>query len=381
MKGLFLASDTPLLGGVVTYIRDVALRLSESGFPVAVGLKDVPSLAPIRRQLSEQGIIVTHPLDTTYFERGYLPVVTGFGPFSYRSFFSTFGENNLVIIVHDQVDIYYPQPFQSLYRLGYRHLQVPQLRRARALITVSDWARLFLQTYYGLSHVYTVKNAVDTNYFRPVESPEIRVQRKQALGISPEKPLVLIPGRLSPEKNPFLALRVARLLPEVHFAYVGSGELEKPLRFWVRVLNLRNVSFLGKRYDMPKIYAAADAVLQPTLGENQSLTTLEAMASGLPVVTTPIPAQREIVSHLETGIISPIDAQCLAEWVMYALKYRDRIGKNARSYVVMYHSLELYVSRFMPVVDQITQLFAPSSSTHLQRISQKSLETSEEVDP
>jgi len=49
---------------------------------------------------------------------------------------------------------------------------------------------------------------------------------------------------------------------------------------------------------MPELYRAADAMLLPTLGENQSLATLEAMASGLPVVTTPIPPRR---SSSKTG--------------------------------------------------------------------------------
>lgn len=56
---------------------------------------------------------------------------------------------------------------------------------------------------------------------------------------------------------------------------------------------------------MPELYRAADAVLLPTLGENQSLATLEAMASGLPVITTPIPAQAELIQDGLTGRLVP----------------------------------------------------------------------------
>lgn len=204
IKGVFLATDTPLIGGVVAYIKNVATLLHKRGFPVAVGLRtDVPSLKPIVQQLKSEGIPVVRPTDKTFFEQGYLPLVTGFGPLSYKSFFAAFG-SHVVIIVHDQVDIYYPQPLRFLYRLGYRALQVPNLRRARALITVSDWAREFLLNFYSVPNVFTVKNAVDTEKFRPVECETIRAQHKKLLGIDTQKPLVLVPGRLSPEKTPLL---------------------------------------------------------------------------------------------------------------------------------------------------------------------------------
>lgn len=356
MKGIFIATDTPLIGGVLTYLRDIALRLSASGISVAVGLRNLPHLIPIIDELRQHSIHVTHPFDVTFFQHGYLPLITGYGPFSYRRFFSTFGKKNLVLLVHDQVDIYYPQPFQFLYRLGYRYLQVPNLQNARAIITVSHWAKSFLQDFYGLAQVYAVPNAVDVHRFRPELSKENRGERKESLGLRPEKDLILIPGRLSPEKNPFLPLRVAQLLPEIDFAYVGTGELEGPVRLAQKALRLGNVFFLGKRYDMPNVYAAADAVLQPTLGENQSISTLEAMACGLPVITSDIPAQREIINHRQTGVLSPPEPKHMAKWILYALENREELGNNARAYVVLHHNLDFYLPRLLSTLNEIAAL-------------------------
>ncbi|RTH98701.1 hypothetical protein CSW28_08900 [Thermus scotoductus] len=62
-----------------------------------------------------------------------------------------------------------------------------------------------------------------------------------------------------------------------------AGDDDSPLGALSRGLKgsvgLGNVRFWGRREDMPELYRAADAVLLPTLGENQSLATLEAMAS------------------------------------------------------------------------------------------------------
>lgn len=116
---------------------------------------------------------------------------------------------------------------------------------------------------------------------------------------------------------------------------------------------------------MEKVYSAADAVFQPTLGENQSLTTLEAMSSGLPVVTTSIPAQREIISHLQTGILSPPEAPRFAEWIQFALKEGHAIGQRARQFILENHDLEGYPSRFASALNQVMKLWAPYGGSFL----------------
>lgn len=351
---IFLATDSPLLGGVVTYIREMAIRLHEKGVAVAVGIRQKENLKPILDTIRQKGIPITSPFDTSFYRQGYLPVITGFGPFSYKHFFTHYRES--IIIVHDQVDIYYPWPFQGLYRVGYKLLQIPNLQKARSLITVSDWTRKFLVSYYKLDpdRVFVVKNGVDITRFKPVTDPQLRPHIRRKLGLdNPQKPLVLIPGRLSPEKNPLIPLLVAKMRPDIQFAYVGSGELEKALKNLARILKLRNVLFLGKRYDMEEIYSSADVMLQPTLGENQSLVTLEAMASGLPVITSPIPSQEELIRHLKTGILTPLNPKEISFWLDYALKDGGTLGAEARRYIERHHTLDLTVNNFILTLSQI----------------------------
>jgi glycosyltransferase involved in cell wall biosynthesis len=90
---------------------------------------------------------------------------------------------------------------------------------------------------------------------------------------------------------------------------------------------------------MPELYRAADAMCLPTLGENQSLATLEAMASGLPIVTTPIPAQRELIAHGVEGFLVPPLPWRLAPALQQAFALPE-LGANGRTRILREHTLQ-----------------------------------------
>lgn len=337
---LFL-SDTSLTGGVLTYIKEVAPLIKE-WYDVHVSINVNENTKYFVEAISSHKVPI---FDTKSLLAGKeatrydVVLATAFSPFGYKKFFRKFSQ--VVILLHDQVDIFYPEPFQTIYRLGYRILQVPNLKQCRAIITVSYWAANFLKAYYKIERTpYVVPNGVDPNRFKPATNPE-KAQAKQRLGIEDVKtPVVLVPGRLSPEKNPFAALYTAKLRRDLTFLFVGDGELREPLRFLQRVWKLDNVLFLGKRKDMEVVYQAVDVVVQPTLGENQSLTTLEAMASGLPVVTTPIAAQKELIEHAQTGFLVNPKPKLISKMIDEALENKESIGQNARKHVLEKHTLQ-----------------------------------------
>lgn len=108
---------------------------------------------------------------------------------------------------------------------------------------------------------------------------------------------------------------------------------------------------------MPDLYRAADVLLQPTLAENQSLVTLEALASGLPLVTTPIPAQRELVQDGQTGLLVPPQPALLARALRALAAHPEqarRYGAAAREWVLDHHSLD-------QTVGQVAQAFAEAT--------------------
>jgi glycosyltransferase involved in cell wall biosynthesis len=258
-----------------------------------------------------------------------------------------------IAVVHDQLEYHYPYGLRPLFRLGYRLSKARALRNADAVITVSQWGEKHLRRL-GLTKVFSVPNGVDVERFKPCPKrrPELRT------GFAFRRFTVLVPGRMSPEKNPFAALSAARSSPDLDFVFVGdddsqTGYLVKQL---ARVWKLENVRLWGKRWDMPELYQAADAVLQPTLAENQSLVTLEAMSSGLPVISSPIPAQAELIEDGVNGLLVPAQpgpiARAVRELAADPAKAR-RLGESARARVLQRHRLEASATSLAQVLHRL----------------------------
>jgi len=213
-----------------------------------------------------------------------------------------------------------------------------------------------MEQYLGLSKVLSVCNGVDAERFKP--NPQQREALRQGYGF--RHFTVLVPGRMALEKNALASIRTARLAPELEFVFVGDDDssIGMTVKWLARYWRLNNVRFLGKRWDMPQLYQAADAVLQPTLAENQSLVTLEAMASALPVVTTPIPSQAELITHEHDGLLVPAHPEALAE-VLRKLAHSSaltaRLGAAARTRILNNHTLEHSTDALAQVLARLIQ--------------------------
>ncbi|GAA5334553.1 glycosyltransferase family 4 protein [Thermus hydrothermalis] len=347
MRVLFL-TDALTIGGSEVYLREMLPRLRDLGLRPEAALPSAPGNLPIRQSLAQAGIPIYAYTRLNELPRTFdLVVASAWYPHSYRAFHARFPD--FVPLVHDQIEIFYPLGGRYLYRLGYRLLQAPNLRRARAVITVSNWAARWLRDVHSVKRVYPVPNGVDTHRFRPPLPGEKEYLRTR---YNLQGPVVLVPARMSPEKNHLAVLLTARLLPQVTFLLVGTGELLTVWRSFARALNLQNVFFLGRREDMPELYRVADAMLLPTLGENQSLATLEAMASGLPVVTSPIPAQKELLKNGVEGFTVPTSPCHLARALTQALASPE-LGVNGRKRVLREHTLPEAAARLKNVLSEI----------------------------
>jgi len=330
-----------MIGGSEVYLREMLPRLHALGLEPAAALPKLEGNRPIREALAERGIVVHAYTAPAEIPKGYgLYVTSTWYPQNALRFHRLLPQPP-VMLVHDQIEIWYPLGLYRFYRLGYRLLQVPNLQRARAVVTVSNWAARWLREVHGVRpEVYGVPNGVDTDKFRP-PLPGEREALRQKLGL--ERFSVLVPHRMSPEKNHGSVLLAARQTPEVDYLLVGVGELMGVWQKTARLLGLTNVRFLGRRMDMPELYRAADAMLQPTLGENLSLVTLEAMSSGLPVISSPIPAQAELIEDGVNGLLVPAQpgpiARAVRELAADPAKAR-RLGESARARVLQQHRLE-----------------------------------------
>ncbi len=136
-------------------------------------------------------------------------------------------------------------------------------------------------------------------------------------GLPPESALIGVVCRLVEQKGVRYGLeaflQIAADFPHAHLLIAGQGPLETELRTLAAPLAAR-VHFLGWREDTPRLMAALDVLLVPSLWEGFGLVILEAMAQQTPVIGSAVSAIPEIITDGETGLlVPPCDAEKLAD--------------------------------------------------------------------
>jgi len=181
------------------------------------------------------------------------------------------------------------------------------------------------------------------------------VKKRESIGLSADDKIVGMVGRLVPQKGHVYLIDAAELVikkfPDVKFVIVGDGELKDQLLEKVRARNLeKNFRFLGFRSDVNELLWTFDIFTLPSLYEGLPNVVLEALASSLPVVATPVDGTKEAVVDNETGFLVPVkDVEGLANALIKLLSdpaLARRIGKNGRKRVEDVFSLEKQVKSF-----------------------------------
>jgi glycosyltransferase involved in cell wall biosynthesis len=153
-----------------------------------------------------------------------------------------------------------------------------------------------------------VPNWADPTIFRQLPS-EVRVRVRAELGIAPDAPVVLFAGRLEGQKDPLLLAdafaQVRRKLPSVVLVVAGEGALGEPMRDLLigRHKAAETTRFLGivSRDRLAELMNAADVLAITSAFETGPTVGLEALACGLPVVTTPVGEVAAIVARAGSG--------------------------------------------------------------------------------
>jgi glycosyltransferase involved in cell wall biosynthesis len=158
--------------------------------------------------------------------------------------------------------------------------------------------------------VEVVYNAVDVERAAVVAPPGLREQ----LGGSETRPLVLTPARLNSQKGHRVLLEAIGEVPDALFLLAGDGPERASLEAEAERLGVaERVRFLGRREDVPQLLAACDVFALPSLYEGSSLAVLEAMAAGIPIVSSAIGGTDELIEDGRSGLlVAPGDAEALA---------------------------------------------------------------------
>ena len=190
-----------------------------------------------------------------------------------------------------------------------RRMDLASLRAAQAVIVLSEFSRGLLAELAppAAGRAVLIEGAVDTERFNPVG----RVVARERLGVARDARLVLTVRRLVPRMGLEQLLDAAGIVRDVaglQLAIAGSGSLATSLR--ARADRLRaedRVRFLGRvpEHELPLWYRAADLFVLPTTAyEGFGLVTAEALASGTPVVGTPIGATPELLRPLDPRLVT-----------------------------------------------------------------------------
>jgi glycosyltransferase involved in cell wall biosynthesis len=202
--------------------------------------------------------------------------------------------------------------------------------------------------------IEVVYNGVDTDRFEMTAPPGLRDE----LGGGGGRPIVLTPARLNEQKGHPVLLEAVAEVPDAVFVLAGDGPERQALETLAEQLGVTDrVRFLGHRTDIPQLLAAADVFALPSLYEGSSLAVLEAMAAGIPIVSSAIGGTDELIEQGRSGLLVPAgDAKALAAalrrvladralWETFAARARERVERDL--------TRERMVHRVMAVYEEI----------------------------
>lgn len=191
----------------------------------------------------------------------------------------------------------------------------------RLIVALSQRVARDMAAYHDVDprRIRIVYNGVDTRRFAP-PSPEKRAKARAALKLTADQVAVLIVAHNFELKGvPALVSATGKLLrrgvPLRLFVAGGRGITPRYRRLAFRHGAAEAVEFLGPVDDPTELYAAADIYAQPTWYDPCSLVVLEALAAGLPVITTAANGAGELITPGAEGevLADPSDVDALAE--------------------------------------------------------------------
>ncbi len=212
-----------------------------------------------------------------------------------------------------------------------------KIERAKFVVTVSEFNKKFLEALAGKSakKIIRIYNGIDLNRFIPN-------------GVLQTSPFTLLcVSRLVEKKGLHVLIEACGLLRDRNVAFqcwiVGSGLLAGRLESQIRQRKLNHqVKLLGphshlevlKRYHTAHLYTLPCVISPDGNRDGLPVSIVEALACGLPVITTPMTGIPEVVHHGENGLLVPVgNAQALAEAAESVIRdsqLYERLKSNAR---------------------------------------------------
>jgi len=293
---------------------------------------------------------VAHYAGVRFARRRGIPVIA-----TYHTFFEEY--------LHH----YVPMLPRRLGRALARSFTRSQCAQLSAIVAPSEPMRELLLEYGVTTRIQVVPTGLPAYSYVPGDGGRFRA----AFGIAADRPLLLYVGRVAHEKNiefllhAFVALRRAR--PGAMLAIAGEGPAREHLQSLVARLGIASdvqfIGYLDRERGLADCYAAADVFVFASRTETQGLVLLEALAQGVPVVST---AHLGTASILQAGCgarVAPEKAQIFAQAIADILDdpaRAARLSAQARSYALSWASSHM-ARRLAELYRDLTHQRAPAA--------------------
>lgn len=193
--------------------------------------------------------------------------------------------------------------------------------------------------------ISVIPNGIDTDFFDHLTAdPKLR----ESLSINQSDFVIICVANLHLNKGHQFLLEAFESIysdyPHIKLLVVGDGEERKNIETMIQSFHSKDaIQLLGRRNDVPALLKISNLFVLPTLFEGQSNAILEAMAAGVPVITTDIPENQALIINSVTGLlVRPEDDRMLKDAILAALtdsSTRLSLSAKARSAIGQSHGL------------------------------------------
>ncbi|ESA38660.1 group 1 glycosyl transferase [Leptolyngbya sp. Heron Island J] len=352
-KKLLMIFPSTLRGGVEQYNLTVSGGAVKHGWDVHAAFPNVDGTASLVQDFLESGVTY-HPLAIAE-DRNWLPGIARHVPRFFRTL------RLLITLKPDVVQITLPAPeycFASILACGL--LKIPTVVRFGLVLPLEipvnqwrvklyNWVRTRQQRWVVISQnnrrllsnlfqipeseLTCIYNGAKSDASQTLSTTQQQTCRQQILDelkLPDTAKLLITVGRLNFQKGhcdliPAIP-HIIRDFPDVRFIWVGDGDLRETLENQLNEYQVTdNVFLLGYRSDVSRLLQASDLFVFPTHFEGgQSFAIAEAMASGLPIITSDASGIPEVILHQLHGLVFRTGDSCdLLESMRWALKHPD----------------------------------------------------------